>query len=193
MSPWWGYEAEIRWHSVSSAGGVIAYISSASSSSSPESCHSDSSNGSYQSSSPPHNSFPSWRQARPADAPLSSPNQAPQRGHSNPKAGRTPSTPKCGITSEWWQRRIVTWRMRFIARYYRGERRVTAAVVTNACLCLVLQRSTGWSCSVRCVETWPQGFTTAFTPARAARWGWGPRTGPWPTVTAAQSQSTEMG
>ncbi|XP_048848562.1 nuclear receptor subfamily 1 group D member 2b [Brienomyrus brachyistius] len=80
------------------AGGVIAYISSASSASSPESCHSDSSNGSYQSSSPPHNSFPSWRQARPADAPLSSPSQAPQRVHSSPKAGRSPSTTKCGIT-----------------------------------------------------------------------------------------------
>uniref|UniRef100_A0A1A8QNN4 Nuclear receptor subfamily 1, group D, member 2b n=1 Tax=Nothobranchius rachovii TaxID=451742 RepID=A0A1A8QNN4_9TELE len=37
----------------SKAGGVIAYISSSSSSSSPESCHSDSSNGSYQSFSPP--------------------------------------------------------------------------------------------------------------------------------------------
>uniref|UniRef100_A0A1A8ANY2 Nuclear receptor subfamily 1, group D, member 2b n=1 Tax=Nothobranchius furzeri TaxID=105023 RepID=A0A1A8ANY2_NOTFU len=37
----------------SKAGGVIAYISSSSSSSCPESCHSDSSNGSYQSFSPP--------------------------------------------------------------------------------------------------------------------------------------------
>ncbi|XP_029023766.1 nuclear receptor subfamily 1 group D member 2b isoform X2 [Betta splendens] len=44
----------------STKAGVIAYISSSSSSSSPESCHSDSSNGSYQSSSPPHNS-PSHR------------------------------------------------------------------------------------------------------------------------------------
>uniref|UniRef100_A0A671KMI3 Nuclear receptor subfamily 1, group D, member 2b n=1 Tax=Sinocyclocheilus anshuiensis TaxID=1608454 RepID=A0A671KMI3_9TELE len=36
------------------SGGVIAYISSASSASSPESCHSDSSKSSYQSCSPPH-------------------------------------------------------------------------------------------------------------------------------------------
>ncbi|KAM4725345.1 nuclear receptor subfamily 1 group D member 2b [Anableps anableps] len=36
----------------SKAGGVIAYISSSSSASSPDSCHSDSSNGSYRSSSP---------------------------------------------------------------------------------------------------------------------------------------------
>ncbi|TRY99019.1 hypothetical protein DNTS_024569 [Danionella cerebrum] len=36
------------------AGGVIAYISSSISASSPESCHSDSSNSSYQSCSPPH-------------------------------------------------------------------------------------------------------------------------------------------
>uniref|UniRef100_A0A8C2CUD6 Nuclear receptor subfamily 1, group D, member 2b n=1 Tax=Cyprinus carpio TaxID=7962 RepID=A0A8C2CUD6_CYPCA len=46
-----------RWSSLQntrSRGRVIAYISSASSASSPESCHSDSSNSSYQSCSPPH-------------------------------------------------------------------------------------------------------------------------------------------
>ncbi|XP_026096862.1 nuclear receptor subfamily 1 group D member 2b isoform X2 [Carassius auratus] len=40
--------------STKAAGGVIAYISSSSSACSPESCHSDSSNSSYQSCSPPH-------------------------------------------------------------------------------------------------------------------------------------------
>nr|XP_020476475.1 nuclear receptor subfamily 1 group D member 2-like [Monopterus albus] len=53
------------------AGGVIAYISSSSSASSLDSCHSDSSNGSYQSSSPPHRTSPSCRQmGRPADPTL---------------------------------------------------------------------------------------------------------------------------
>uniref|UniRef100_A0A3B3ZJR7 Uncharacterized protein n=1 Tax=Periophthalmus magnuspinnatus TaxID=409849 RepID=A0A3B3ZJR7_9GOBI len=61
--------------------GVIAYISSSSSASSPESCHSDSSNGSYQSSSPPHGS---------------SPRRGP--GTLPPLKGRGPSTAKCGIT-----------------------------------------------------------------------------------------------
>ncbi|KAK2830030.1 hypothetical protein Q5P01_017961 [Channa striata] len=60
------------------AGGVIAYISSSSSASSPEACHSDSSNGSYQSSSPPHGTSPS---------------------HNLPgKTGRSSSSAKCGIT-----------------------------------------------------------------------------------------------
>ncbi|XP_026096861.1 nuclear receptor subfamily 1 group D member 2b isoform X1 [Carassius auratus] len=40
--------------SAAHSGGVIAYISSSSSACSPESCHSDSSNSSYQSCSPPH-------------------------------------------------------------------------------------------------------------------------------------------
>ncbi|XP_035536873.1 nuclear receptor subfamily 1 group D member 2b [Morone saxatilis] len=78
------------------AGGVIAYISSSSSGSSPESCHSDSSNGSYQSSSPPHGSSPSLQQlGQPADPPL------PANGQNLPgtqKSGRSSSTAKCGIT-----------------------------------------------------------------------------------------------
>ncbi|KAM7372792.1 hypothetical protein PAMP_007689 [Pampus punctatissimus] len=77
-------------------GGVIAYISSSSSASSPESCHSDSSNGSYQSSSPPHGSSPSRRQlGQSADPTL------PTGGQSLPgtqKSGRSSSTAKCGIT-----------------------------------------------------------------------------------------------
>lgn len=77
------------------AGGVIAYISSSSSGSSPESCHSDSSNGSYQSSSPPHGSSPSRHQrGQPADPAL------PAVGQNLPgtqKSGRS-STAKCGIT-----------------------------------------------------------------------------------------------
>ncbi|XP_062342899.1 nuclear receptor subfamily 1 group D member 2b isoform X1 [Osmerus eperlanus] len=76
------------------AGGVIAYISSTSSSSSPESCHSDSSNGSYQSSSPPRTSSPSCRQGQPANTLLTTAGQpcAPSQ-----KAGRSSSTVKCGI------------------------------------------------------------------------------------------------
>ncbi|XP_041665770.1 nuclear receptor subfamily 1 group D member 2b [Cheilinus undulatus] len=76
------------------AGGVIAYISS--SSSSPESCHSDSSNGSYQSSSPSHGSSLSRHQlGQPADHAL------PAGGQNLPgtqKSGRSSSTAKCGIT-----------------------------------------------------------------------------------------------
>ncbi|XP_054461992.1 nuclear receptor subfamily 1 group D member 2b [Anoplopoma fimbria] len=76
------------------AGGVIAYISS--SSSGPESCHSDSSNGSYQSSSPPHGSLANRRQlSQQADPALASGGQnlpGPQ------KSGRSSSTAKCGIT-----------------------------------------------------------------------------------------------
>uniref|UniRef100_H3CWQ0 Nuclear receptor subfamily 1, group D, member 2b n=1 Tax=Tetraodon nigroviridis TaxID=99883 RepID=H3CWQ0_TETNG len=67
-----------------SPGGVIAYISSSSSGSSPESCHSDSSNGSYQSSSPP-------RAPRPAATCQTLPGTQ--------KAGRA-SSAKCGITSK---------------------------------------------------------------------------------------------
>ncbi|KAL7382811.1 hypothetical protein ABVT39_028024 [Epinephelus coioides] len=78
------------------AGGVIAYISSSSSASSPESCHSDSSNGSYQSSSPPHGSSPSRHQlGQRADTTL------PAGGQNLPgtqKSGRSSSTAKCGIT-----------------------------------------------------------------------------------------------
>ncbi|KAM6958675.1 nuclear receptor subfamily 1 group D member 2b [Aplochiton taeniatus] len=77
----------------SKAGGVIAYISSASSlASSPESCLSDSSNGSFQ-SSPPRNASPGHGQSPAADAalPASGP-PAPQ------KTGRSSSAVKCGIT-----------------------------------------------------------------------------------------------
>ncbi|XP_034456593.1 nuclear receptor subfamily 1 group D member 2b [Hippoglossus hippoglossus] len=77
------------------AGGVIAYISSSSSASSPESCLSDSSNVSYQSSSPPPGSSPVCRQpGQPADPTL------PAGGQNNAgtqKTGRSSSV-KCGIT-----------------------------------------------------------------------------------------------
>ncbi|XP_020494284.1 nuclear receptor subfamily 1 group D member 2b [Labrus bergylta] len=77
------------------AGGVIAYISSSSSGSSPESCHSDSSNGSYQSSSPSHSSSPGrHQQGQLADPAL------PTGGPNLPgtqKSGRSTGT-KCGIT-----------------------------------------------------------------------------------------------
>ncbi|KAM9838882.1 nuclear receptor subfamily 1 group D member 2b [Aulostomus maculatus] len=80
----------------SKAGGVIAYIRSTSSASSPESCHSDSSNGSYRSSSPPHSTSNSCRQlGQPADPTL------PSGGQNLPgtqKRGRSSSTAKCGIT-----------------------------------------------------------------------------------------------
>ncbi|CAG00251.1 unnamed protein product, partial [Tetraodon nigroviridis] len=75
-------------------GGVIAYISSSSSGSSPESCHSDSSNGSYQSSSPPRAPRPAAT-ARAAGGPA-----LPGRCQTLPgtqKAGRA-SSAKCGIT-----------------------------------------------------------------------------------------------
>lgn len=79
-------------------GGVIAYISSSSSSSSPESCHSDSSNGSYQSSSPPRGSSPSCHQhGQPADPALPT---SSQNLPGTQKSGRSSSTAKCGITSK---------------------------------------------------------------------------------------------
>ncbi|KAM9307281.1 nuclear receptor subfamily 1 group D member 2b [Pholidichthys leucotaenia] len=68
----------------SKAGGVIAYISSSSSASSPESCHSDSSNGSYQSSSPPRGPSPNTGSG--------------QSLLRTQKGGRSSSTAKCGIT-----------------------------------------------------------------------------------------------
>ncbi|XP_041810840.1 nuclear receptor subfamily 1 group D member 2b [Chelmon rostratus] len=75
------------------AGGVIAYISSSNSGSSPESCHSDSSNGSYQSSSPPHGSSPSrHQQSQLVDA------AGGQNLPGTQKSGRSSSTAKCGIT-----------------------------------------------------------------------------------------------
>lgn len=75
----------------SKAGGVIAYISSSSSASSPDSCHSDSSNGSCQSSSPPRGSSP----AQPLDPALAG------SCHSRPGTqggARFSSSGKCGIT-----------------------------------------------------------------------------------------------
>ncbi|XP_012734573.2 nuclear receptor subfamily 1 group D member 2b [Fundulus heteroclitus] len=80
----------------SKAGGVIAYISSSSSTSSPDSCHSDSSNGSYQSASPQRGSSPSrGRPGRPLDPALCVGGQnlpGTQRG------GRSSSSGKCGVT-----------------------------------------------------------------------------------------------
>lgn len=74
------------------AGGVIAYISS--SSSGPESCHSDSSNGSYQSSSPPRGSSPSHhKQGQPADPAL-----AAAASGKKPPGPQKSSRTKCGIT-----------------------------------------------------------------------------------------------
>ncbi|KAM3858322.1 nuclear receptor subfamily 1 group D member 2b [Diretmus argenteus] len=75
------------------AGGVIAYISSSSSASSPESCLSDSSNGSYQSYSPTHTSSPS-RQQPAATQTLPAGQNLPR----TQKNGRSSSTAKCGIT-----------------------------------------------------------------------------------------------
>ncbi|XP_061597160.1 nuclear receptor subfamily 1 group D member 2b [Cololabis saira] len=70
------------------AGGVIAYIRSSSSSSSPESCHSESSNGSYQSSSPPRGSSPSGN-------PPAEPSLAVS---STQKSGLSSSSGRCSIT-----------------------------------------------------------------------------------------------
>lgn len=76
-------------------GGVIAYISSSSSGSSPESCHSDSSNGSYQSSSPPRGSLPSHhKQGQPVDPAL-----AAASGKKTPGPQKS-SRSKCSITSK---------------------------------------------------------------------------------------------
>lgn len=75
------------------AGGVIAYISSTSSSSSP--CHSDSSNGSFHSSSPPRTSSPSCRQDKPGNTP---PTTAGHSRTQSQKTGRSSSTAKCSIT-----------------------------------------------------------------------------------------------
>ena len=75
--------------SVSPLGGVIAYISS----SSPESCHSDS-NDCYNSSSLPHNSSHICRQGNVVDTPLTTAGL--------PLAHTTAKTSaKCSITSEW--------------------------------------------------------------------------------------------
>ncbi|XP_030644310.1 nuclear receptor subfamily 1 group D member 2b [Chanos chanos] len=79
------------------AGGVIAYISSSSSASSPESCHSDSSNGSYQSSSSPRASSPSRRQGPQGEGPAPAAGNARAQGHGAGKT-RSPSASKCGIT-----------------------------------------------------------------------------------------------
>ncbi|KAK5609692.1 Nuclear receptor subfamily 1 group D member 2 [Crenichthys baileyi] len=80
----------------SKAGGVIAYISSSSSTSSPESCHSDSSNGSYQSSSPQRDSSPGRvRLGQPLDPSLG---VGGQNLHGSQRGGRFSSTGKCGIT-----------------------------------------------------------------------------------------------
>ncbi|XP_076158317.1 nuclear receptor subfamily 1 group D member 2b isoform X1 [Alosa pseudoharengus] len=82
--------------STKAAGGVIAYISSSSTASSPESCHSDSSNGSYQSSSPPRAPSPGHRQAQQKHAATDT-TTSRSANHGTGKT-RSPSTAKCGIT-----------------------------------------------------------------------------------------------
>ncbi|KAL6100083.1 nr1d2 [Pungitius sinensis] len=84
--------------STKAAGGVIAYISSSTSGSSPDSCHSDSSNGSCQSTSPPRappaaNRHQPSRQADPAA--LAGGGQVLP---GTQKSGRSSSAAKCGIT-----------------------------------------------------------------------------------------------
>ncbi|XP_076865878.1 nuclear receptor subfamily 1 group D member 2b [Brachyhypopomus gauderio] len=74
------------------AGGVIAYISSSSSASSPESCLSDCSNSSYRSSSPPCAASPGHR-----EVPTRGEQVARPQGHGGSKA-RSPSSSKCAIT-----------------------------------------------------------------------------------------------
>ncbi|KAJ8354480.1 hypothetical protein SKAU_G00220470 [Synaphobranchus kaupii] len=76
------------------AGGVIAYIRSSNSISGSESCHSDSSNSSFLSSSSPLHLSPSWKQ----DAPHAVLRHAQPRAHGAEKTGRVASTAKCGIT-----------------------------------------------------------------------------------------------
>ncbi|KAJ8415926.1 hypothetical protein AAFF_G00404830 [Aldrovandia affinis] len=78
------------------AGGVIAYIRSSNSVSSPESCHSDSSNGSFQSSPSP---LPlALSPSRKRDAPHAMPRHVHPRAHGAEKTGRSASATKCGIT-----------------------------------------------------------------------------------------------
>ncbi|XP_035280254.1 nuclear receptor subfamily 1 group D member 2a [Anguilla anguilla] len=76
------------------AGGVIAYIRSSSSMSVSESCHSDSSNGSFQSSSPPLHLSPS----RKPGAPHAALRHAQPRAHAAEKPGRAGPAARCGIT-----------------------------------------------------------------------------------------------
>ncbi|XP_013997913.2 nuclear receptor subfamily 1 group D member 2 isoform X1 [Salmo salar] len=76
------------------AGGVIAYISS----SSPESCHSDSNDCSYNSSSLTHNSSHSCRQGNVVDTPLNMAGLTLPLAHTIAKTGRSASTAKCNIT-----------------------------------------------------------------------------------------------
>ncbi|KAM6899669.1 nuclear receptor subfamily 1 group D member 2b [Xenentodon cancila] len=78
------------------AGGVIAYIRSSSSASSPESCHSESSNGSYQSASPPRGSSPSGNQPSQPAAPSLA--VGTQELPGTQKSGHSSSSGRCGIT-----------------------------------------------------------------------------------------------
>uniref|UniRef100_A0A3B5L867 Nuclear receptor subfamily 1, group D, member 2b n=1 Tax=Xiphophorus couchianus TaxID=32473 RepID=A0A3B5L867_9TELE len=79
-----------------SPGGVIAYISSSSSASSLDSYHSDSSNGSYQSSSPRRGSSPGrGRPGQLMDPPLA---VGRQKLPGSQGGGRSSSSGKCGIT-----------------------------------------------------------------------------------------------
>lgn len=79
-------------------GGVITYISSSSSASSPESYHSDSSNSSYQPSSPVRGSSPSHSQLiQPAKHSLTTGDcHLPE----TPKTSHALSSGKCGISSK---------------------------------------------------------------------------------------------
>ncbi|XP_063041686.1 nuclear receptor subfamily 1 group D member 2b isoform X2 [Engraulis encrasicolus] len=79
------------------AGGVIAYISSSSTSSSPESCHSDCSNSSYQSSSPRAPS-PRQRQGQQIDSVATATMATAAMPKTATGKTRNPAGTKCGIT-----------------------------------------------------------------------------------------------
>lgn len=136
-------------------GGVIAYISSGSTSS-PESCRSGSPCLSTW-PAPSRPSLPSRAVGMVVDVPPAA--ASPQRrGQGVEKTGRSSSSSKSCITSQ------------HKAAQTRPVLLMWPGMLTAGFLCLVPQRSTVWCCCARCVGTWPLASTMASTPAKAARY-----------------------
>lgn len=143
------------------SGGVIAYISSGSTSS-PESCLSSSPGSGYLSTSPslPRPALPSRAVGMVVDIcpPAKS---GSQRSHGAEKAGRSSASTKSSITSKP-QRQPVPF-------FLKRSHLIQSGAFESPTFSLFLQKSTAWCCCAKCAVMWPQASIMAFTPARAAR------------------------
>lgn len=149
--------------------GVIAYICSSGPAPSPESSLSDSSSRSSASVSLPRSAV----QGRKVEPTATRSPGMPKRAH--PRASgperNTPSTSRSGITS-MFAFPVVNWPEGWFPKKPPTtqplERECSKQCSLNPCC--AFQSWTEWCCCAKCAETWPLGFITVCTPAKAARW-----------------------